>query len=68
MWLTSSLSAALWLATAALAAIAADEDGTVKSIGLRTHTLVQPYLDSDMQSRWYDFGGDTLSGQISTSA
>lgn len=20
----------------------------------------QPYLDSDMQSRWYDFGGDTI--------
>lgn len=60
MWLTSSLSAALWLATAAWAAIATDEDGTVKSIGLRTHTLTQPYLDSDMQSRWYDFGGDTV--------
>lgn len=23
-----------------------------------THT--QPYLDSDMQSRWWDFGGDTV--------
>jgi mannose-binding lectin 2 len=21
---------------------------------------IQPYLDSDMQSRWYDFGGDTI--------
>ena len=20
----------------------------------------QPYLDSDMQSRWYDYGGDTI--------
>lgn len=20
----------------------------------------QPYLDSDMQSRWWDFGGDTV--------
>jgi mannose-binding lectin 2 len=20
----------------------------------------QPYLDSDMQSRWWDFGGDTI--------
>ena len=21
---------------------------------------MQPYLDSDMQSRWWDFGGDTI--------
>jgi len=27
---------------------------------LRTHSLVQPYLDSDLQSRWWDFGGDTI--------
>lgn len=31
----------------------------------RTHaglllTPSQPYLDSDMQSRWWDFGGDTI--------
>lgn len=39
----------------------ADSDGgSIKSIPLRTHTLVQPYLDSDMQSRWWDFGGDTI--------
>jgi hypothetical protein len=30
------------------------------SIQLRTHSLVQPYLDSDLQSRWWDFGGDTI--------
>jgi len=23
-------------------------------------TTPQPYLDSDMQSRWFDFGGDTV--------
>ena len=22
--------------------------------------ILQPYLDSDMQSRWFDFGGDTI--------
>ncbi|KEZ42623.1 hypothetical protein SAPIO_CDS5867 [Scedosporium apiospermum] len=58
-----------WLSAAGLAALAwakkdttspKDIDGEVKSIALRTHTLVQPYLDSDMQSRWYDFGGDTI--------
>ncbi|KAL2141367.1 hypothetical protein VTI28DRAFT_2497 [Corynascus sepedonium] len=56
--LKSTLSA-LWLATLAWGA-APSEDDTVKSIALRTHSLAQPYLDSDMQSRWYDFGGDTI--------
>ena len=23
-------------------------------------SILQPYLDSDMQSRWFDFGGDTI--------
>ena len=27
---------------------------------LRTHSLAPPYLDSDMSSRWFDFGGDTI--------
>lgn len=56
--LKSTLSA-LWLATLAWGAGKTEEDN-VKSIGLRTHSLAQPYLDSDMQSRWYDFGGDTI--------
>lgn len=36
------------------------QQGDIKSIPLRTHSLAQPYLDSDMQSRWWDFGGDTI--------
>ncbi|KAL2167732.1 hypothetical protein VTG60DRAFT_863 [Thermothelomyces hinnuleus] len=56
--LKSTLSA-LWLATLAWGTARAEEDN-VKSIPLRTHSLSQPYLDSDMQSRWYDFGGDTI--------
>ncbi|RDA85973.1 hypothetical protein CP533_1051 [Ophiocordyceps camponoti-saundersi (nom. inval.)] len=32
----------------------------LKSITLRTHSLQQPYLDSELQSRWFDFGGDTI--------
>ncbi|GIJ98508.1 hypothetical protein Aspvir_000625 [Aspergillus viridinutans] len=35
-------------------------DENIKSIPLRTHTLAPPYLDSDFQSRWFDFGGDTI--------
>lgn len=37
MWLTSSLSAALLLASTAWAAIERDEDGAVKSIGVRLY-------------------------------
>ncbi|KAG6365158.1 hypothetical protein INS49_006765 [Diaporthe citri] len=60
MWFSAGLSA-LGLATLAWGAVRTDDEGnTIKSIGLRTHTLQQPYLDSDMQSRWYDFGGDAV--------
>uniref|UniRef100_L2G975 Lectin family integral membrane n=1 Tax=Colletotrichum fructicola (strain Nara gc5) TaxID=1213859 RepID=L2G975_COLFN len=58
MWFKPSVSA-VWLAAMAWGAAKAD-DGEVKSIALRTHSLNQPYLDSDMASRWYDFGGDTI--------
>ncbi|KAG6007087.1 hypothetical protein E4U21_006349 [Claviceps maximensis] len=37
-----------------------DPASDLKSIPLRTHSIQQPYLDSDMQSRWFEFGGDTL--------
>ncbi|KAA8650738.1 legume-like lectin family protein [Aspergillus tanneri] len=37
-----------------------DGDDNIKSIPLRTHSLAPPYLDSDFQSRWFDFGGDTI--------
>lgn len=62
MWLGSGL-AALWLAACTFVTAKAKEyhaDSSIRSIQLRTHTLNQPYLDSDMQSRWYDFGGDTI--------
>ncbi|CAM1505371.1 Fc.00g110080.m01.CDS01 [Cosmosporella sp. VM-42] len=54
-----SLSAVL-LGAFAWTANALDPEDNIKSISLRTHSLSQPYLDSDMQSRWYDFGGDTI--------
>ncbi|KAH8737929.1 concanavalin A-like lectin/glucanase domain-containing protein [Ilyonectria robusta] len=56
----SSLPAVLLGAFAWTANAVSSEDDNVKSITLRTHSLQQPYLDSDMQSRWYDFGGDTI--------
>ncbi|KAJ4356492.1 uncharacterized protein N0V89_004526 [Didymosphaeria variabile] len=50
--LAGSLTGALGLGLA--------EDPDVKAITLRTHSLETPYLDSDMQSRWWDFGGDCI--------
>lgn len=58
MWFPTTVSA-VWLAACALG-VAKAADTEIKSIPLRTHSLVQPYLDSDMQSRWWDFGGDTI--------
>ena len=31
-----------------------DEGNGQKSVPLRTHSLYPPYLDSDLQSRWYN--------------
>ncbi|KAL1899729.1 hypothetical protein Cpir12675_001228 [Ceratocystis pirilliformis] len=58
MRIFSTLLAGLGLVSLGHGAI--PEEKQVRSIALRTHTLNQPYLDSDMQSRWYDFGGDTI--------
>lgn len=58
----NALTSSLILSSCAILNVAADttdSDG-VKSIPLRTHSLAPPYLDSDMTSRWWDFGGDTL--------
>lgn len=52
--------ASLCVLTQAWAAIARDENGEFRSIALRTHSIAPPYLDSDMQSRWFEFGGDTI--------
>ncbi|KAK9436034.1 VIP36-like protein [Metarhizium brunneum] len=54
----SSVPAALLAAIVGTAQ--ADHASDLKSISLRTHSIQQPYLDSDMQSRWFDFGGDTI--------
>ncbi|KFX88073.1 hypothetical protein O988_09161 [Pseudogymnoascus sp. VKM F-3808] len=53
--------AAAWLAACVMGEkMAAEPLGEVRTIPLRTHTLTPPYLDTDMQSRWWDFGGDTI--------
>ncbi|KAL8888551.1 MAG: hypothetical protein Q9205_002520 [Flavoplaca limonia] len=55
-------SALLWLlaAFAGVEAAVEAERGSVRTIPLRSHSLSAPFLDSDMQSRFYDFGGDTI--------
>ncbi|KAI6810878.1 putative lectin family integral membrane protein [Hortaea werneckii] len=60
MFLPNLMWALLLAALSPLAIAQQDEQSDVKSIPLRTHSLQQPYLDSDMQSRWFDFGGTTV--------
>ncbi|KAJ6030784.1 uncharacterized protein N7446_000149 [Penicillium canescens] len=55
-----SLSSLLCLAGLVSVPVNAYDDPNIKSIPLRTHSLSPPYLDSDFQSRWFDFGGDTV--------
>ncbi|KAK6341294.1 hypothetical protein TWF696_008373 [Orbilia brochopaga] len=59
--LCRSLGAAVALCSLALSGSAQAEDtDNYKTVPLRTHSLYQPYLDSDLQSRWFDFGGTTI--------
>ncbi|KIX06093.1 uncharacterized protein Z518_04067 [Rhinocladiella mackenziei CBS 650.93] len=61
MWLSGACSLLWLLAAWAVGTRAAVEaDTSTKSIPLRTHSLAPPYLDSDMSSRWFDFGGDAI--------
>lgn len=58
----NALTSSIIFLSCAVSSVAADTkaDDEIKSIPLRTHSLAPPYLDSDMTSRWWDFGGDTL--------
>ncbi|KAL9023460.1 MAG: hypothetical protein Q9196_007186, partial [Gyalolechia fulgens] len=61
MWLPWPASL-LWLLATCVdvyAAVEADPNN-IRTIPLRSHSLAAPFLDSDMQSRFYDFGGDTI--------
>lgn len=31
-----------------------------RTVPLRTHSLAPPYVDTDLQNRWWDFGGDAV--------
>ncbi|KAH9966287.1 legume-like lectin family-domain-containing protein [Russula compacta] len=47
--------------------LAAEYDGTriadrtvERTVQLRTHSLFAPYIDQELQNRWWDFGADTI--------
>ncbi|EED15509.1 lectin family integral membrane protein, putative [Talaromyces stipitatus ATCC 10500] len=63
MWFSQFAASALALASSAAAGTDTkywQGNTDVKMLPLRTHSLAPPYLDSDMHSRWWDFGGDTV--------
>ncbi|KAL7418348.1 hypothetical protein Q5752_006806 [Cryptotrichosporon argae] len=55
-----------WAAVLLVGAAAADEgedslQGMIeRKVALRTHSLAPPYVDSDLQNRWWDFGADAV--------
>ncbi|EEB95387.1 hypothetical protein MPER_05652, partial [Moniliophthora perniciosa FA553] len=57
------ISFALWLVGYAPAA--ADDKTRLgnqtidRTVQLRTHSLFAPYIDQDLQNRWWDFGADS---------
>ncbi|KAF9902230.1 hypothetical protein EC991_005176 [Linnemannia zychae] len=54
----SRLLMGLALLAATAVVVSADEDDAVHP--LRTHSIYMPYIDQDLQNRWFDFGGDAL--------
>lgn len=53
------------LALCSSSALAAEYDGTriadrtiERTVQLRTHSLFAPYIDEELQNRWWDFGAD----------
>ncbi|KAF8627963.1 hypothetical protein AX15_004157 [Amanita polypyramis BW_CC] len=41
-------------------AASGSKDGDVqKAVHLRTHSIYAPYIDQDLQNRWWDFGADS---------
>ncbi|GAA5896686.1 Uip5p [Sporobolomyces salmoneus] len=65
--ITALSSVLLFLSTLALAKsgstaakVESLRGNTEKTVPLRTHSLYAPYVDSDLQNRWFDFGGSTI--------
>lgn len=65
MLLSGLLCSALGLLP--LGALAALDDGAKianrtieRTVALRTHSIYAPYIDQDLQNRWWDFGADAI--------
>ncbi|EPQ55311.1 hypothetical protein GLOTRDRAFT_76675 [Gloeophyllum trabeum ATCC 11539] len=57
----------LYVGLLAGGALAAWEDNTKmanrtieRTVNLRTHSIYPPYIDQDLQNRWWDFGADAI--------
>ncbi|CAO3621974.1 unnamed protein product [Cunninghamella echinulata] len=50
----------LALTAFAFAATAIAQTGKTSSVILRTHSITMPYIDDELQNRWFDFGGNTI--------
>ncbi|KAF9966389.1 hypothetical protein BGZ70_002474 [Mortierella alpina] len=55
---TLLMGVALLSAAAVVTADAPEDDDGLHP--LRTHSIYMPYIDQDLQNRWFDFGGDTI--------
>ncbi|OBZ69761.1 hypothetical protein A0H81_10231 [Grifola frondosa] len=66
------LSGLLWcLGLLPLGILAALDDKTKlanktidRTVSLRTHSIYAPYIDQDLQNRWWDFGADAYVGWL----
>jgi hypothetical protein len=57
------LKTGLLVLSATLGLTAAQNTPPPSSITLQTHSLYPPYIDDDLQNRWFDFGGDAVSDE-----
>ncbi|KAG0057440.1 hypothetical protein BGZ83_010008 [Gryganskiella cystojenkinii] len=51
------LTAVAFLSISVVVMAQDDDDGMTP---LRTHSMYMPYIDQDLQNRWFDFGGDAM--------
>ncbi|KAL0083323.1 legume-like lectin family-domain-containing protein [Phycomyces blakesleeanus] len=43
-----------------LAQVSSDQNNQQAAVPLRTHSLSVPFIDDDLQNRWFDFGGNAI--------
>ncbi|KZT22503.1 hypothetical protein NEOLEDRAFT_1119579 [Neolentinus lepideus HHB14362 ss-1] len=55
-----------YVALLVVGVLGADDNGRVanrtieRTVQLRTHSIYAPYIDQDLQNRWWDFGADAI--------